>query len=517
MCLNAFPIGGLGRWNWDGDAVVFDTTVPSHRAVVGGRKHYQIDVRALVLTDKNAVIRQTLKEQVRPYARTLKREGDSLFEARELGAFDFRAAVIERWVGEQIKYRGKQGADPWQFPEETLTLRSGDCEDLAFLIASLLLGSGISGYHVRVALGEVRVGERRRFDHAWVVYKNEFGQWRIIEPLRPLATSSPGKGAKARAGARTAALLVPEAVRYVPSFLFNDQHLWIVVRKGSPGSVEQVAKRTWKRMNPKFAGDVHLSILERALVGAPAEFMRKLRGKFTRLALVGPVIDAPDWVNVLNPSSTPYDPRQHFDNGLISESWDLLENNAARFRKHRDDVDAFSSAAHAIADFYAHSSYLDFAWGSASAEPRAKIFHPDSWNDDDHLHDLPDYGPNPDPELSRFDLHRFSKNKALWKKSAEAAIETWNGRVLSGRYAQGSRDRMGSVTSKLAESMSQLPSRFVRPELGALPHHSEIAVDEADWQSSHKLYEAGAFTQQFRLRFNTAVEHVRKLYQSGVP
>lgn len=507
MCLESVPIGGLGRWNWDGDAVVFDTTVPSHRAVVGGRRHYSIDIRELVLTAKNAVIRDTIREKLRPYAKTLKRGGDSLFESRVLHSFDFRVAVIERWVGEQIKYRSKKGADPWQFPEETLTLGSGDCEDHAFLIASLLLGSGISGYHVRVALGEVRVGARKRLDHAWVMYKNEHGRWRIIEPLRTLAAPS----------SRKALMLVPEVVRYVPSFLFNDEHLWVVVRGGNPGSIERVAKRAWNRMNPKFAGDVHLSILERALGDAPAEFVARVRGKFRRLALVGPLIDAPDWVNVLNPSSTPYDPRLHFDNGLISESWDVLENNAARFRNDRDDVEAFSEAAHGIADFYAHSSYLDFAWGSASSEPQAKLFHPETWSDDEHVHDLPDYGPHPDPELGRFDFHRFSRNGKLWKKSADEAIAIWNGRVISGRYAQGPEDRMGSVTSKLAESMSTLPSRFARPELGALPHHSEIAVDEADWHSSHKLYEAGAFTQQFRLRFNTAVAHVRQLYRTGVP
>lgn len=42
-------------------------------------------------------------------------------------------------------------------------------------------------------------------------------------------------------------------------------------------------------------------------------------------------------------------------------------------------------------------------------------------------------------------------------------------------------------------------------------------TDEVDWHSSHELHEAGAFAQQFRLRFKAAVEHLRNLYSIGVP
>jgi transglutaminase-like putative cysteine protease len=43
--------------------------------------------------------------------------------------------------------------DTWLFPDETLALKRGDCEDISFLIASLLIASGISPYTVRVAIG----------------------------------------------------------------------------------------------------------------------------------------------------------------------------------------------------------------------------------------------------------------------------------------------------------------------------------------------------------------------------
>jgi Transglutaminase-like superfamily len=518
MCFSGNVVGGLRRFNWDGDCVVFDTTVPSQRPVVGGKRNYQIDVREFVLTTNNAVIRHTLKDAIRPFAKALVRSGDDKFEAREKGCFDFRTRVIQRWVGDNLKYRGKSGRDPWQFPDETLTLRAGDCEDLAFLMASLLLASGISGYHVRVALGEVRVGDER-FDHAWVMYKNEAGHWEILEPLRSLSEpAKPRRSAQRKKVAKPPRFL-QGAVRYVPSFLFNDEHLWIVERQGNPGSVSRVANRSWRRMSPKFAGDVHLSILDRALTDvAPPDFMNRLHDRFQHLALLGPLIDPEDWVDVLNPSSTPYDPRQHFDNGLISESWDLLENNAATFRGDRSNATAFAKAAHAVADFYAHSSYLAFAWTTIGPDAAAKhLFHPDTWNDDQHLHDPADYGPAELAELGRFDLHRFSKNQRLFKGSVDDAIALWNDRIVSGRYAQDANDRHGSVTSKLAEAYCLLPAKYQRAELGALPHHAEIAVDDADWSSAHLLFERDAYPMQYRYRVNTAIAHVRELYQTGVP
>jgi hypothetical protein len=509
MCLHVSPVGGITRWNWDGDAVVFDTTVPSHRAVVGGTRHYAIDVRQFVLTEKNAVLRHTLRERIRPYAARFCKDGSSLFEARIPGAFDFRAHVLNRWVSEHVRYNSKQDRDPWQFPEETLTLGKGDCEDRAFLLASLLLGSGVSGYHVRVAIGEVHVGGKERYDHAWVVYKNERGRWQILEPPARTAASSP-RPRKSRP-----ALLAAE-VRYTPSFLFNDEHLWVVERNGHPGSIERIANRTWNRLAPKFAGDVHRSVIERALQDAPADVIEAVTSKFRRLAAVGPVIDDADWIDLADPRRTPYDPRQHFDNGLTESSWALLETHAAAFREDSCDLDAFSLAAHAIADFYAHSSYMHFAWVGGRPDPHAALFHPDTWNDEAKIHGLPNYGPSVDGE-GDFDLRRFSTNRHVWSGSHDEALAYWNGKILSGRYAQGAHDHHGGVASKVAESLCQVPPDLMKPELGALPHHCEIAVDEPDRNDSHLLYEPDAYAMQFRLRFNTAVAHVRKIYETGRP
>ena len=181
MCLATSKIRNLDRWNWDGDIIVFDTKVPSARPVVGyntRKTEYPIDVREFLVTDKNAVMRSTLQEDIQDYIRAV--QGDAaLFAARTERAFDHRAGIIAGFVSERIGYRRRSGRDPWQFPDETLFIKTGDCEDRAFLMASLLLASGISNFNVRVALGKVRHWRKgkcyREYDYSWVMYKSEMG------------------------------------------------------------------------------------------------------------------------------------------------------------------------------------------------------------------------------------------------------------------------------------------------------------------------------------------------------
>jgi len=56
-----------------------------------------------------------------------------------------------------------------------------------------------------------------------------------------------------------------------------------------------------------------------------------------------------------------YDPRDHFDNAYIEESWKQVADRLAQFRTEGvRNLDLFHRAAHAIGDFYAHSSYAGF-------------------------------------------------------------------------------------------------------------------------------------------------------------
>jgi hypothetical protein len=66
--------------------------------------------------------------------------------------------AIRDWVGNNIKYRNDSevhaSRDYWQLPKETIQRRTGDCEDFAILLCSLLRADDWSSNNVYVILGE---------------------------------------------------------------------------------------------------------------------------------------------------------------------------------------------------------------------------------------------------------------------------------------------------------------------------------------------------------------------------
>jgi predicted transglutaminase-like cysteine proteinase len=91
--------------------------------------------------------------------------------------------AIRNWVAANIEYKLDEeqwGVEEyWQTPEQTLTLRTGDCEDFAILLCTLLRAYGISGDQVYVAVGVDNQG----YGHAFLM-ENWYldGEWRAIEP-----------------------------------------------------------------------------------------------------------------------------------------------------------------------------------------------------------------------------------------------------------------------------------------------------------------------------------------------
>lgn len=94
--------------------------------------------------------------------------------------------LIRDWVAYNIDYVADEEQwgvnDYWQTPEETLSLRTGDCEDFAILLCTLLRAYGINDNQVYVALGVDAEG----YGHAFLI-ENWYieGQWRAIEPQAP--------------------------------------------------------------------------------------------------------------------------------------------------------------------------------------------------------------------------------------------------------------------------------------------------------------------------------------------
>ncbi len=491
MCLTACRVRRLSQWNWDGERIIHDCIVPSSRPPIGKQRgNYDIDVREFLITERNAVMRRTLEQDLRDFIKTLPGADWKLFRSRESGAFDHRAHIIAEFVATRIAYQPTNGRDPWQFPDETLALNYGDCEDRALLIASLLLASGVSSFNVRVALGKFRMwfGDRHDdVDHVWVMYKDEAGKWQVIEPAIARKVKD-GKGARKT---------LPQASEYIPYYLFNDVHLWEMQHPSVyQGKNAVTLKRNWSRLKPEFAGWVHKSILNDALIPSvcPSWVLRALNLNFTS------VLGRKRWtVDVVDlPSS--YDPREHFDNGYIDDGWQLVAKRLREFKSSRImNLESFHRAAHSIADFYAHSSYGHFAPVAGDA---FTVYDPSVG-----LAVSPDYSAG-----TSFDLTSgaFTTNKKLWTGSSSDILARWQGQIISGRYAQpkDSHDTFEAITFIPDKLLKQ--SSF--KDRGALPHHNEIAVDEDTAKGEHRLYKAQAYQDQYRRRYNTAVLHIRKSF-----
>jgi hypothetical protein len=496
MCLTLSPLCGLGKWNWDGGRIIHECVVPSGRAVVGysGKKYeYPIDVREFLVTERNEVLRRVLHEDLVAFATSNRVKAETL-ESRAPGSFDLRASLVSSFVSHRIAYRPVKRVDYWQFPDETLFLKGGDCEDRALLIAALLIASGVSSFNVRVAIGKIRVQAKRgtdlRHDHAWVVYKNEAGRWQVLEPLIARRYDTPRKIRVRVAGLPT----VVRKAEYIPYYLFNDVHLWSVDHRERTPSIGDLAalRSRWSRLKPEFAGDVHRNILTQALAipGCPDWFRQGVTSHFS--TLFGQVIDEQD-----NFITHGYDPRDHFDNAFIDEGWALVRDRLARFKQDpAGNIPAFSSAAHAIADFYAHTSYVHFADTGGHAVPPC---NPDSPRDG--LQNVPNYAGGD------FDLTggQFSTSPS-WTAGKQAAADAFKGRIISGRYAQH------GDSQDMLERLTPTPSTLDRPgDRAALPHHNDIAVDGN--KTSNKLYQpVGEYHRQFVMRQAAAVQHIRSAF-----
>ena len=201
-----------------------------------------------------------------------------------------------------------------------------------------------------------------------------------------------------------------------------------------------------------------------------------------------------------------YNPFQHFDNGYIREGWNFVQNQV-RIRS----LTAFVRAGHAIADFYAHSTYGEFA-GVADNQLRL-------W-DGTINHESPLFTRPPDYSQAPFGAAKGSltTNPGLTNQmSREEVTQALNEHViLSGRFAQ-----RGDKHAPLEEVVTYPRALYEKPDYawrGCLPHHNEIAVDDERTADTHRLYNAEQYTSQFTLRKNSAIEHMAQIYkQMGKP
>jgi hypothetical protein len=468
MCMQLNAVRPYQKWRWAGDEIVFDARVPAARYVPGSRKkNYPMDIRGYLIGLHNAVLQAWID---RIYIERLVDDERSAFVSHGPGAYDFRVRKVLDSLGELRYIKSQRRFDQWLFPEETLAQGGGDCEDLAFLVAALLEESGVSRHCIRVALGSLvdhaDPAKPKPHDHAWVVYQTEGGGWQLIEPLalvdRYGVTASVSKVKPAR----------HEDVEYVPYFVFNRDHLWRVRtpqrRYREDDFQDYVAQRRtfWTGFDPSFAAKIHNDIFDDALRGMAKDDLQTVKLQSF-------------WVDT---NILAYDPRDHFDFAYIDESWSRVESRLKD--KSAQRLQRFALAAHAIADFYAHSMYAHYAPQKAGGNA-IEIYDPGT-----------PLAINNDFVFDKFDLPGCARSK-------QQAKAQWSTKLISGQWWRW----FTSYPDDIQTQQELGPRR-------CLPDHDCLAVDSPSPHQAPHLYEDSTeYRRQFALRRGAAIEHVRKAYQ----
>ena len=228
-------------FNWEGDRILQDTAIEKKQFIIGEKKSITTDIREWISFEDNIIMKEILKEL---------KENHKLPTAKNPGDFDKRALIVWQFVAERVKYvydttKYKKG-DFWLFPPETYQLKKGDCEDGSFLLASLLIASGISPFCVRVILG---IGHdeiaKSSGGHCWPVYKNEMGKWCILESTLDIAPARMPEADQLTEKGQT--------FRYEPLYCFNGHHLWEIfpgdIMSTKVKTIEKYLRAREKRVN----------------------------------------------------------------------------------------------------------------------------------------------------------------------------------------------------------------------------------------------------------------------------
>jgi hypothetical protein len=299
---------------------------------------------------------------------------------------------------------------------------------------------------------------------------------------------------------------------YKPYYVMNCDHLWSVSNpfpvRTFPDYIEQ--RSFWSGFYPTFGYKVHAELVNTAI--DPKDF----KSFVLKEGMEDQILTLESFDETLPEDclkqfayqvsnvdiSLRYEPRLHFDNGLINESFAMMADNI-----NTKDIPGLARAFHALGDIYAHTSFVEFAKVKNKPSPQdifeiADLTNPDYSN---QFLALPDY------ETGIFDLTRFSNNNYLYKfnDNKEQAIQYWKDKVISGRFGQP------HDSQTFLERTQFWPRDIIKdPMYGALPHHNEIAVDAPVFDSKkHKLFTNEIdYKNSYELRKEFAIQHLAKKY-----
>lgn len=153
-------------WNkqWTRSPVVYNA-----RSSIDKKKRIEVDVRNFIW-NKSSVLETIVNSITSPN-----------------DALQVKVWKIMRWVQNNITYIGDEKSSGskefWQFPAETIALRTGDCEDMSILMVSLIRVAGCPAYRIKVAAGLVKTGKNAETGgHAYPVYLREDDTWVVLDP-----------------------------------------------------------------------------------------------------------------------------------------------------------------------------------------------------------------------------------------------------------------------------------------------------------------------------------------------
>jgi len=231
--VNRVPQAGSNtglRWTQNTSSTIFDRMLLNSKSLQ--LQGYGIEEKVLSPT-YNRIYLQYPNDSLRTLADDI---------TRGLVSDDEKATAVIRWALNNFPYELDEinygYAEFWAPPTFALRKGSGDCEDGAFIVHSLLLHAGIPYERVRTYGGLVEVGEGAATGgHAWTAYRRELdNEWIILDTsYRPTLAHVADRP------------LMKDASLYIDNFFYFNAYYWInledVDRIHDPGVVYTYSSR----------------------------------------------------------------------------------------------------------------------------------------------------------------------------------------------------------------------------------------------------------------------------------
>lgn len=176
----------VSNWLNNKDNLINNITAEKERLVKILTELKQEDVNAKYWNNKWKKNKLTYSAQgtIKRDPRTLVCTKSHLINKIFTGTDDEKTLKILKFVKGRTKYKGDplihKKAEFWQHAEETYQRKTGDCEDCALLILSLMRMNGIPAYRCKICAGWVQIN-KGKCGHAYVIFLASDNRWYVLD------------------------------------------------------------------------------------------------------------------------------------------------------------------------------------------------------------------------------------------------------------------------------------------------------------------------------------------------